>query len=92
MGDRDAEEAREDDGDVRREDEGVEKGDAVGDVAVEQGEEERGRFAAKEASAEFILGVTSSVGRTARRSASLDGDINKTLRFLCDKQKKTLLI
>ena len=74
--------ARDDAGDEQREVEGDENGDTV---AVDEGEVERGRFEANEDKAETCFGVTSSVGRTARFWASLDGDISITLllRLFC---------
>ena len=78
----DDEAAREDeegrDGEESRDDDGVEKGEMVGDEAAEQGDVEFRRLGRMVAKIEAGLGGTSSPGRTARCSATFDGDIKRT--------------
>ena len=68
------------DGEDRRDDAGLEVIDVVVELQTDAGEEEsRRRLGDKSADRDdIIFGVTSSVGRTARRSASFDGDISIT--------------
>ena len=54
----------------------------------ELAEDDRRRFGANAAKDDAALGVTSSAGRTHRRSASLDGDRMRTLpdlRLVCSE-------
>ena len=71
------------DGEDRRDDAGLEVIDVVVELQTDAGEEEsRRRLGDKSADRDdIIFGVTSSVGRTARRSASFDGDISNTWDF-----------
>ena len=69
--------------------EGEELRDEEGDDTVDggfkdvaPGEAERGRFGRKDERMDTGLGVTSSLGRTIRFSASIDGDIIITPEFL----------